>query len=89
MSYPAVEYPIIIPDDVVCCGRILQASRPLERVAKELFDWSSPRSTVLIVLGSHIRMNNSEAQTILTALRILLDKRLVAQVAGPVESDEV
>ncbi|GFZ44334.1 hypothetical protein JCM24511_02056 [Saitozyma sp. JCM 24511] len=80
MSHPVLEYPMIIPDDIVCCGPILQVSPPLQQVDKRLFDWISSRSTVLVVLGSHIRMNKSEAQKILTALRILLDKRPDVQV---------
>jgi hypothetical protein len=80
MSHPEVEYPMIIPDDVVCCGPILQASPPLEQVDKDLFNWISARPTVLVVLGSHIRMGKAEAQQILTALRIVLDKRRDVQV---------
>jgi hypothetical protein len=80
MSHPVIEYPMIIPDDIICCGPILQVSPPLEEIDKRLFDWISSRATVLVVLGSHIRMNKSEAQKILTALRILLDKRPDVQV---------
>jgi hypothetical protein len=69
-----------VPNDHPGRYHLLQVSPPLEEIDKRLFDWISSRATVLVVLGWHIRMNKSEAQKILTALRILLDKRPDVQV---------
>ena len=72
VSTPGTDYPAVIPPDVVCCGPILQDSAPLEEVDPELHAWLSQRPTVLIVLGSHVRLSEEAAGHIYRSCQRLL-----------------
>ncbi|KAK4684396.1 hypothetical protein P7C73_g5781, partial [Tremellales sp. Uapishka_1] len=73
MSTPALEFPGIIPPDVICCGPFLQASQP--EPEGEIFHWTAQAPTVLVALGSHWRMDAEAAHDMLVALRVLMEKR--------------
>ena len=80
MSTPGTDYPGVIPNDLICCGPILQASSPLEEVDPELYAWVNKRPTVLIVLGSHVRLYEEAAGHIYRSCQRLLDARKDVQV---------
>ena len=69
-----------VPPDVICCGPILQHAAPLEETDPELYSWLSQRPTVLIVLGSHTRLDDRSAQRVLRSCLRLLDARPDVQV---------
>ncbi|WWD22299.1 hypothetical protein CI109_106790 [Kwoniella shandongensis] len=85
MSTAEAEIPAIYPDTVVCCGPILPIYRTFKAVDPQLFDQlksagATHESVVLISLGSHHRTTKQFAQNMLTAIRVLLDKRKDVQV---------
>ncbi|TYJ58956.1 hypothetical protein B9479_000394 [Cryptococcus floricola] len=80
MSTPGAEIPAIIPESLLCCGPILQASTPLELADKELYDWVTARPTVMVVLGSHFLTREPVANNMIAAFRVLLDKRRDIQI---------
>ncbi|WVW78290.1 hypothetical protein I302_100244 [Kwoniella bestiolae CBS 10118] len=80
MSTPHAEIPLIIPDWLVCCGPILQASKPLEEVDKKLCEWVRARPTVLISLGTNLKYSQKDASEMWKSVRILLGLRKDIQV---------
>ena len=75
MSTPAIEYPGKVPTHIRACGPILQPSKPLEEVDKQLHDWVMRGPLVLIVLGSHLGLTESSAKEIFNAIAALLRQR--------------
>lgn len=80
VSHPAADYKAIVPDDLILCGPILQASPPLQEVDPELNAWISARPTVLIVLGSHFRLDEHDASAVMRGVQRLLEARPDLQV---------
>ncbi|ORY31940.1 hypothetical protein BCR39DRAFT_557870 [Naematelia encephala] len=80
MSTPSIDYPAIIPQNVFPCGPIIQASRPLEQVDRDLYDWVMSRPTILICFGSHYPLDEGYGHEVFNAIRLLLDTRKDVQV---------
>lgn len=87
MAHPLADIPGFIPPDVTLCGPILQASIPLEYADEKLYAWVSARPTVLIVLGSHVIVDEQYATTMMTSLRILLNRRKDIQVLWKLQKE--
>ncbi|KAI0687509.1 hypothetical protein C8Q76DRAFT_788342 [Earliella scabrosa] len=88
VSTPGTDYPAVIPPDVICCGPILQEFAPLEDVDPELHAWLSQRPTVLIVLGSHVRLSEEAAGHIYRSLQHLLEARKDVQVLWKLQKQD-
>lgn len=80
MSTPALEYPAIVPTDLVCCGPILLPTNSLQQQFPGLFGWVTQRPTVMIALGSHLPCAEKTAWDLYASLRVLLDKRQDVQI---------
>ena len=88
VSTPGTDYPGIIPPDIVCCGPILQDSALLEQVDPELYTWVSQRPTVLIVLGSLVRLSEEAAGHIYRSCQRLLEARKDVQVLWKLQKQD-
>ncbi|KAK8845351.1 hypothetical protein IAR55_006064 [Kwoniella newhampshirensis] len=85
MSTPEVEIPAVFPNSIACCGPILHDYKPFEQVDHKLRSTllpagASENSVVFISLGSHFKATKRYAETMLAAIRVLLDKRKDVQV---------
>ncbi|ODN96942.1 hypothetical protein I350_07917 [Cryptococcus amylolentus CBS 6273] len=80
MSTPEADLPAIIPKNIICCGPILQAVPPLPDQDRELDLWLAQRPTILISLGSHLKLSHSYATNLLRAISHLLSARSDVQV---------
>ncbi|ODO01827.1 hypothetical protein L198_02554 [Cryptococcus wingfieldii CBS 7118] len=80
MSTPEADLPAIIPEKIICCGPILQAVSPLPDQDPELDLWLAQRPTILISLGSHLKLSHSYATNLLRAISHLLSARSDVQV---------
>ncbi|EKG15666.1 hypothetical protein MPH_07101 [Macrophomina phaseolina MS6] len=70
VSHPAFDYPCSVLNDVLPRGPILQASLLLERADPEPHAWvaaTPARRTVLIVLGSHLRLDERDGRNVFEA----------------------
>ena len=81
-SAPEIDYPVIVPENVLPCGPITIPSPPVQESDAELARWLSARgpNTILINLGSHISSDGPNAIEIAKALRVVLAKRPDVQV---------
>jgi hypothetical protein len=79
-SIPETDFPCHIESNVTPCGPILLPVPSVSEVDPELQAWLMRGPTVLINLGSHIRMDGSMAQECAASLKVLLDKRPHIQV---------
>ncbi|KAH9214129.1 hypothetical protein DL95DRAFT_504496 [Leptodontidium sp. 2 PMI_412] len=73
-SVPETDYPCHIPPNVTPCGPILLPVTPVSRQDPDLFTWLKRGPTILINLGSHIRMDDTMAREFSSGLKIFLDK---------------
>ncbi|ODN75856.1 hypothetical protein L202_05848 [Cryptococcus amylolentus CBS 6039] len=87
MSTPEAEIPAVYPPGVICCGPILQHSKPLQEVNEKMYEWVMAKPTVLIVLGSHFVTSEEYANKVMAALNVLLDARPDIQVLWKVRKD--
>jgi hypothetical protein len=74
VSIPETEYPCYIPPNVTGCGPILLPERSVSEQDPELDAWLKVAPTVLINLGSHIRMDHEMVQQFTLGLRIVLSQ---------------
>ncbi|TVY46445.1 Glycosyltransferase sdnJ [Lachnellula occidentalis] len=79
-SIPETDFPCHLESNVTACGPILLPSSSVSEIDPELQAWLMRGPTVLINLGSHIRMDGSMARQFASTLRHLLDKRPDVQV---------
>lgn len=79
-SVPETDYPCYIPLNVTPCGPILLPVRSVSDHDPELEAWLARGPTVLINLGSHIRMDDDMARQFALGLKIALDKMPDIQV---------
>lgn len=79
-SIPETDFPCYIASNVTSCGPILLPEPRIEDSDPKLLAWLKQGPTVLINLGSHIRMDDSMAQEFAAALRVLLNSRPDVQV---------
>jgi hypothetical protein len=80
MSTPSTDLPAIPHERVICCGPILQDSKPLQEVDLEMYTWIKKGPTVLIALGTLYAMDQDYATLVMTSVRVLLDRRPDVQV---------
>lgn len=76
------EVDVVCPPNIIPCGPILQASsKPLDEVDPQLASWlGSRRQTVLVVLGSHIIMDETQWRELYGGIARFLDDRQDLQV---------
>ncbi|PVH87699.1 glycosyltransferase family 1 protein [Cadophora sp. DSE1049] len=79
-SVPETDYPCRIPSNVTPCGPILLPVTPVSHQDPELLTWLQRGPTMLINLGSHVRMDDTMAREFSSGLKILLDKKPNVQV---------
>ncbi|XMA17233.1 hypothetical protein WAI453_010024 [Rhynchosporium graminicola] len=79
-SVPETDYPCHVPPNVTSCGPILLPVEPVFSQDPELLIWLKRSPTVLINLGSHIRMDETMARDFTSGLKIFLDKKPNVQV---------
>lgn len=70
-----LDFPLeFIPDNIVPCGPILRAVRPVSQSDAELDQWLARGPTILINLGSHCWTEEHHAVDMARALRRLFDE---------------
>lgn len=74
VSVPETEYPCYVPSNVTACGPILLPARSVSEDDPKLQAWLAGAPTVLINLGSHIRMDDEMAQQFALGLKIVLQR---------------
>jgi len=85
-SIPETDFPCHIEPNVTPCGPILLPVPLVSKVDPELQVWLMRGPTVLINLGSHIRMDGSMARQFASGLKVLLEKRPDIQVLWKLKS---
>ena len=73
-SVPETDYPCHIPRNVTGCGPILLPVSPVSKDDPNLQAWLDRAPTVLINLGTHIRMDDAMAREFASGLKIVLDR---------------
>lgn len=79
-SIPQTDFPCYIAPNVTGCGPILLPEPPISESDPKLLAWLEQGPTVLINLGSHIRMDDAMAREFAGGLKVLLDSRPDVQV---------
>jgi UDP:flavonoid glycosyltransferase YjiC (YdhE family) len=79
-SIPETDFPCYVAANVTPCGPILLPEPPVEESDPKLLAWLEQGPTVLINLGSHVRMDDAMAREFARALKVLLDSRPDVQV---------
>jgi hypothetical protein len=74
-SIPETDFPCRVKSNVYPCGPILLPVTPVTEADPGLEKWLSANSTVLINLGSHIRLDNDMIKEFSVGLKVLLDRR--------------
>ncbi len=74
VSIPETDYPCYVPPNVTPCGPILLPFQSVSEDDPKLQVWLEQAPTVLINLGSHIRMDDEMARQFALGLKILLDQ---------------
>lgn len=69
-----LDFPLHIPGNVISCGPILRQCPPLSTSDPELDAWLT-KTTVLINLGSHVRLSESIAIQMAKGVRTVITKR--------------
>jgi hypothetical protein len=79
-SIPETDYPCKIPPNVTGCGPILLPVSPVSKDDPNLQSWLERAPTVLINLGTHIRMDDTMAREFASGLKIVLDSKPDLQI---------
>lgn len=79
-SIPETDYPCYVPSNVTPCGPILLPTSPVLNQDPGLYKWLAQGPTILINLGSHIRLDDAVAREVSAGLKVLLDKKPDIQV---------
>lgn len=80
VSVPETEYPCFVPSNVTACGPILLPERSVAEQDPTLDAWLNAAPTVLVNLGSHIRMEDEMVQQFALGLKIVLSQMPGLQV---------
>lgn len=80
VSTPETDYPCYVPPNVTPCGPILLPVQSVSDQDPKLQAWLEGAPTVLINLGSHIRMDDEMAKQFSLGLKVVLEKIPNAQV---------
>jgi hypothetical protein len=79
-SAPESEYPCSVPSNVTPCGPILLPTASVGEADPELNSWLQRGPTILINLGSMLRMDEAMTREFAEGLKIVLDQRPEVQV---------
>lgn len=79
-AIPETDYPCYIPPNVTGCGPILLPVLPVSKYDPNLQSWLERAPTVLINLGTHIRMDDTMAREFAAGLKIALDRKPDLQI---------
>ncbi|KAE9380566.1 glycosyltransferase family 1 protein [Stipitochalara longipes BDJ] len=79
-SAPESEYPCRVPSNVTPCGPILLPVGSVGEVEPELNSWLQRGPTILINLGSMLRMDETMKLEFATGLKLVLDQRPEVQI---------
>jgi len=74
------EYPFYVPSNVTSCGPILLPALPLSETDPELELWLERAPTILINLGSIVRMDEAMTREFAAGLKLVLGKSPEIQV---------
>jgi hypothetical protein len=85
-SIPETDFPCQIKDNVYLCGPILLPVTSVAEADPELETWLAGNPTVMINLGSHIRIDNEMIREFAVALKVLLDRRPEIQILWKLET---
>lgn len=70
-SFPEMDFPLYVPDNVISCGPILRSSSELASSDPKLNAWLK-QPTILICLGSHVQAPEDDALQMTKAIRTVL-----------------
>lgn len=73
-AFKELDFPLHVPGNVVSCGPILRQCQPLSTSDPELEAWLT-KPTILINLGSHVRLSESIAIQMAKGVRTVITKR--------------
>jgi hypothetical protein len=73
-AFKELDFPLHVPNNVISCGPILRQCPPLSRADPELEAWLT-KPTVLISLGSHVRLSESIAVQMAMGVRTVIQQR--------------
>jgi hypothetical protein len=79
-SIPETDFPCYVAPNVTPCGPILLPETPIEESDTKLLVWLKQGPTVLINMGSLIRMDDAMVREFASALKVLLDSKPDVQV---------
>ena len=79
-AIPETDFPCYIAPNVTGCGPIILPEPPISESDPKLLSWLEQGPTVLINLGSHIRMDDEMAREFAGGLKVLLDSRQDLQI---------
>ncbi|CAG8099101.1 unnamed protein product [Penicillium salamii] len=70
-SFPEMDFPLYVPDNVISCGPILRCSSTLTSCDVALNAWLK-HPTILICLGSHVQAPEDDALQMTKAIQVVL-----------------
>lgn len=73
-AFKELDFPLHVPSNVISCGPILRQCPPLSASDPELEAWLT-KPTVLISLGSHVRLSESIAIQMAMGVRTVIKER--------------
>lgn len=73
-AFKELDFPLHVPANVISCGPILRQCPPLSTSDPELEAWLT-KPTVLISLGSHVRLSESIAVEMAKGVRMVITER--------------
>lgn len=73
-SAPELEYPMIIPPNLIPCGPIVLDSPPQSNLDPDFLPWLESAPTVLINLGSHVMYDEERAVEFSRMINLLLSR---------------
>jgi hypothetical protein len=71
--FPAMDFPLHVPDNVISCGPILRPHSSLAANDPSLNAWLT-EPTILICLGSHVRAPETDAMQMVRAIQTIFSK---------------
>ncbi|KAJ5692625.1 hypothetical protein N7462_002048 [Penicillium macrosclerotiorum] len=78
-SFPEMDFPLLVPDNVVSCGPIIRQCQNLSEIDPEMDAWLK-KPTIFINLGSHVKFTESVAIEMAKGIKHALAKRPEMQV---------
>lgn len=85
-AFKELDFPLHVPSNVISCGPIHQQCTPLSTSDPELEAWLT-KPTVLISLGSHVRLSESIAVQMAKGVQAVITKRPELKVLWKLKYD--